>query len=133
MIALGADTVNSARGMMFALGCIQSRSCNTGRCPTGIATQNPSRIKALDVTDKGQRVANFHHEMILNLVELLAAAGLENLEQLEPKHINSRISGTVVKIYQELYPCITDRCLLVDTEIPPNWKEDWVNASSTNW
>ncbi len=133
MIALGADTVNSARGMMFALGCIQSRSCNTDHCPTGIATQNPSRYKALDVTDKGQRVANFHHEMIHNLVELLAAAGLEKLQQLEPKHIHSRINGSVVKTYQELYPCISERCLVCDSAIPSDLNADWAAAQSDNW
>ncbi len=133
IIALGADTVNSARGMMFALGCIQSRSCNTDHCPTGIATQNPSRYNALDVTDKGQRVANFQHEMIHNLVELLAAAGLETLEQLEPKHIHSRISGTNVKTYQQLYPCIPNGCLLSESGIPSNWQQDWAMANSGNF
>ena len=61
IIALGADTANSARGMMMALGCIQARSCNTDRCPTGIATTDPSRSKGLVVSDKAQRVANFQH------------------------------------------------------------------------
>ena len=66
VVALGADTANSARGMMFSLGCIQSRSCNTDHCPTGIATQNPSRNKALVVEDKGRRVAIFYsfHRLI---------------------------------------------------------------------
>jgi len=133
MIALGADAVNSARGMMFALGCIQSRSCNTDRCPTGIATQNPSRNKGLDVADKGQRVANFHHKMILSLVELLAIAGLDNLDQLEPKHINRRMSGTVVKTYQELYPGVSGRCLISDSAIPSDWNADWEAAQSGYW
>ncbi|MGV6852549.1 MAG: FMN-binding glutamate synthase family protein [bacterium] len=132
-IALGADTVNTARGMMFALGCIQSRSCNTDRCPTGIATQNPTRSHALDIPDKARRVASFHHEMIHNLVELLAAAGLENLNQLEPKHINSRIHGTVVKTYSELYPLISDGCLLDESTVPDNWAEDWRNAHAERW
>ena len=56
-LALGADACNSARGMMFALGCIQSLSCNTNRCPTGITTQNPALMKGLDVADKSERVA----------------------------------------------------------------------------
>jgi glutamate synthase domain-containing protein 2 len=42
-MAIGADWCNSARGFMFALGCIQSLSCHTDRCPTGVTTQDPSR------------------------------------------------------------------------------------------
>ena len=44
-IAVGADSVNAARTMMMALGCIQSRHCNTNMCPTGVATQDPARSK----------------------------------------------------------------------------------------
>jgi glutamate synthase domain-containing protein 2 len=132
-VALGADTANSARGMMFSLGCIQSRSCNTDRCPTGIATQNPSRNKALVVEDKSKRVENFHREMIENLVELLAVCGLDRLEELEPRHINQRVKGTVIKNYTELYPVITSRCLLSDTDVPDNWQKDWAMASADHW
>lgn len=133
VVALGADTANSARGMMFSLGCVQSRSCNTDHCPTGIATQNPSRNKALVVEDKARRVANFHRETIENLVELLAVAGLDNLDQLKPRHINQRVHGTVIKNYDELYPCISSRCLLSDTGIPDDWKKDWEMASADSW
>jgi glutamate synthase domain-containing protein 2 len=56
-IALGADWCNSARGFMFALGCIQSQSCHTDRCPTGVATQDKQRQRALVVPDKTERVA----------------------------------------------------------------------------
>jgi len=78
-------------------------------------------------------VANFHHEMIKNLVELLAVCGLEHLEQLEPRHINQRVKGTVIKNYAELYPVITSRCLLSDTEVPDNWQKDWAMASADHW
>jgi glutamate synthase domain-containing protein 2 len=132
-IALGADTVNSARGMMMALGCIQSRSCNTDHCPTGIATQNPERNKGLVVTDKAQRVANFHKETVENLTELVAAAGLHSLEQLEPRHINRRVQGTEVKTYAELYPVIDENCLLNDDCIPDNWRADWAQANARSW
>ncbi len=132
-VALGADTVNSARGMMFSLGCIQSRSCNTDRCPTGITTQNPSRNKALDVERKSVRVANFHREMIENLVELVAVCGLDSLDELDPRHINHRVKGTIIKNYDELYPVINSCCLLSDTNVPDNWKKDWAMASATHW
>ncbi len=133
ILALGADTVNSARGMMFALGCIQSRSCNTDHCPTGIATQNASRNKALVVEDKAKRVANFHHEMIHNFVELLAAAGIDDMKELAPKHISRRVSGTVVKTYADLFPCISDKSLLQGEQIPPDWVNDWQTASADSF
>jgi len=132
MVALGADTVNSARGMMFALGCIQSRTCNTDNCPTGVATQNPARYLALDVENKSLRAANFQHEMIHNLTELLAAAGLEKLDQLKPRHINRRVSGTIVKTYHQLYPQLKDGCLLGDS-VPEEWQDDWSLADAQHW
>jgi glutamate synthase domain-containing protein 2 len=61
---------------MFALGCIQSQSCHTDRCPTGVATQDPQRQRALVVDDKIARVAHFHQNTMKALAELIAAAGL---------------------------------------------------------
>lgn len=133
MIALGADTVNSARGMMLALGCIQSRTCNTDTCPTGVATQNPARYKALDINQKAQRVANYHHRTIDTLIELLSASGLHGLDELKPSHINHRISGTNVANYGELYPCIDSCCMLSDDTLPGKWKEDWQQSSAESW
>ncbi len=132
-VALGADTVNSARGMMLALGCIQSRTCNTDHCPTGIATQNPNRAMALDVTDKGQRVANFHHETVTNLAELIAAAGLNSLEELMPCNINRRVDGTDVRTYEDLYPTLDEGSLLEDSTRPEAWEKDWQRASAASW
>jgi glutamate synthase domain-containing protein 2 len=132
-IALGADTVNSARGMMYAQACIQSRTCNTDNCPTGIATQNPARMLAIDVNIKAKRVANFQRSTVENLVELLSAAGLKTLDQLEPKHIYHRVKGTDIKNYQELYPCIAHESLLKDETIHHQWKKDWQSASATKW
>ncbi|ASJ73554.1 FMN-binding glutamate synthase family protein [Granulosicoccus antarcticus] len=133
VIALGADTANSARGMMLALGCIQSRTCNTDHCPTGIATQNPARAKGLVVSDKATRVANFHRATIAHLAELIAAAGLDNLDQLEPRHINHRVQGATVKTYAQLYPVIEEGCLLNEMKIPDDWKDDWQSAQADRW
>ena len=132
-LALGADAVNSARGMMLSLGCIQSRTCNTDHCPTGIATQNPSRNKAIVVSNKAERVANFHRETVTNLVELVGAAGLDSIDQLEPKHINRRVQGTDIKSYEQLFPCISKGCLLDETKIPDDWKNDWEAANAATW
>jgi glutamate synthase domain-containing protein 2 len=133
IIALGADTVNSARGMMLSLGCIQSRTCNTDKCPTGIATQDESRNKAIVVTDKAQRVANFQRQTVKNLVELTAAAGLSSIEELKPKHINRRVQGTDVKTYAQLYMSLDHDCLLQPKTIPLDWRDDWNSADSQRW
>jgi glutamate synthase domain-containing protein 2 len=133
-MALGADTVNSARGMMLSLGCIQARTCNTDNCPTGIATQNPSRNKAIIVTNKSQRVANFQRETVKNLVELVGAAGLNSVDKLEPKHLNRRVEGINIKSYEELYPTIKANSLLSDKEsIPENWRYDMAQANAAYW
>lgn len=132
-IALGADTVNSARGMMLSLGCIQSRTCNTDHCPTGIATQDPSRNKAIVVTEKAQRVANFHRETVANLVELVGAAGLNGIHELEPKHINRRVQGTEVKSYAQLYPVMKESALLDDVNMPEAWRYDMEQANAASW
>ncbi|NDI22163.1 MAG: FMN-binding glutamate synthase family protein [Betaproteobacteria bacterium] len=89
-LALGADWCNAARGFMFALGCIQSMSCHTDRCPTGVATQDPLRQRALVVPDKAQRVHQFHHNTLEALRELLQSAGLQQPGQLRPHHIMHR-------------------------------------------
>ncbi len=133
MLALGADTINSARGMMLALGCIQSRICNTDKCPTGIATQDPARYKALNIDNKGQRVANYHNSTVKNLTELLGASGIKRLEELKPIHINRRVNGTTIANYAELYPAIGHNCLLCAENLPDNWQYDWKNATAESW
>jgi len=102
-LALGADWCNAARGFMFALGCIQSQSCHTDRCPTGIATQDPARWKKLHVPDKAQRVASFHANTLHALKELLQAAGLEHPSELGPEHLIRRVSSTQVRSLAALY------------------------------
>jgi len=132
-MALGADTVNAARGMMLALGCIQSRSCNTDHCPTGIATQNPDRYMALDVTDKSERVARYQGAMIRHLVELLEAGGLHSVEEIKPSHVMRRIDNEVVKSFADLYPRLEPGCLRDVATIPLAWRQDWDMASATKW
>ncbi len=104
IMALGADWCNSARGFMFAVGCIQAQACHTGACPTGVATQDPKRQKALVVSDKSVRVANFHENTLRALAELLGAAGLQHPEQLRPHHIARRISSDEVRVLSALFP-----------------------------
>ena len=132
-MALGADTVNMARGMMLALGCIQSRSCNTDHCPTGIATQNPDRYQALDVTDKSERVARFHQANIKHLIELLEAAGASKLDDITPDLLMRRIDNQTVKSFAELYPQLETGCLLNEASAPADWASDLARASANKW
>ena len=105
-MALGADWCNSARGFMFAVGCIQSLSCHTDTCPTGVATQNPWRGRAIDVSDKTVRVANFHAATLQCLAELTAAAGLDHPNQFELDHFRRRVSESSVISFADLFPAV---------------------------
>lgn len=104
LIALGADMVNSARAMMMATGCIQALQCNTNTCPTGVATQNQRLMKGLVVEDKAQRVANYHRGTVKSFVDLMAATGVSNPDNLNRKHINRRTEMNEVQKYSDIYP-----------------------------
>ena len=104
MMALGADWCNAGRGFMFALGCLQAQTCHTGHCPTGVATQDPDRQKALRVPDKMQRVARFHHNTLAALLELVQAAGLTHPNQITANHIVRRTDGNSVRMLVNLLP-----------------------------
>lgn len=104
IMALGADWCNSGRGFMFAIGCIQALACHTGKCPTGVTTQDPIRQKALVVSDKSLRVASYHNNTLKALAELLRAAGLEHPSALRPHHVARRISNGEVRVLSALFP-----------------------------
>jgi glutamate synthase domain-containing protein 2 len=114
--ALGADWCNSGRGFMFALGCIQSLSCHTDTCPTGVATQDPTRQRALVVPDKAERVRSYHHETLRVLNEMVAAAGLDSPGLVLPEHVWRRISPADARSYAELYPALRKGALLEGCE-----------------
>lgn len=103
VLALGADWTNAGRGFMFALGCIQSLSCHTNRCPVGVATQDPMRQRALVVPDKAERVYNFHRNTMKALAEMTAAAGLAHPSQLGPHHLVRRVSLTEIRLFSQLH------------------------------
>lgn len=136
-LALGADWCNSARGFMFALGCIQSQSCHTDRCPTGIATQDPMRQRALVVPDKAERVANFHQNTLKALAELIAAAGLNHPTELKPHHLVRRVSANQVKLASALLPYLEPGQLLSEfspeTELPEVFATYWPIAQAESF
>jgi len=111
-LALGADTVNAARAMMFALGCIQALQCNTNKCPTGIATQDQRLMGGLHVQSKMFRVKEYHRNTVHAAIELCEAAGLNSPGELRPDHIMKRISPTRAHSMAELYPRLAPGCLL---------------------
>lgn len=114
ILAIGADWANSARGFMFALGCIQSQTCHTNKCPTGVATQNESRQKALVVPDKALRVQRFHHNTLHALAEMIAAAGLSHPSDIKAHHLVSRFSATEIKNYAQIHFYLTPGELLTE-------------------
>ncbi|RYE64718.1 MAG: FMN-binding glutamate synthase family protein [Oxalobacteraceae bacterium] len=125
VLALGADWTNAGRGFMFALGCIQSLTCHTNRCPVGVATQDPMRQRALVVTDKAERVHNFHRNTMKALAEMLAAAGLEHPTQLGPHHLVRRVSLTDIRLFSQLHMFLQEGELLTDTHDRDFYSAAW--------
>jgi glutamate synthase domain-containing protein 2 len=128
-MALGADWCNSARGFMFALGCIQSLSCHTDRCPTGVATQDKTRSRALVVEEKTERVRNYHRSMLHALAELTAAAGLGHARDFLPIHFSRRVNASETKTFAELYPQLQPGELIAGA-CDGWWREQWETARS---
>lgn len=117
-MALGADTCNSARAMMMALGCIQALECNRNTCPTGVATQNPILANGLVIDDKKVRVANFHKHTVDSFVELMAAAGIGHPDKIDRSHVYRRVFMNMVKTYEEIYPQVPEGSLLDGGDSP---------------
>ena len=134
-IALGADWCNSARGFMFALGCIQAQTCHTGNCPTGVTTQDAKRQMALVVPDKAQRVHNFHENTLEALQELMQAAGLHSPSELSTKHIMRRVTETHVQHLSELVDNVAPGALLHNDSVMdlPDVFRDWPKASASSF
>ena len=131
-IAMGADLCNSARGMMFALGCIQARRCHTNTCPTGVATQDPWRVQGLVVKDKAERVYNYHNNTMRYFLRVLAAAGLKNPAELKPELLNRRVSLTEIRTYRELYPYLEPGDILAG-RAPSLYMKPWAAASAATF
>ena len=115
ILSLGADWCNIARGFMFALGCVQAQTCHTDHCPSGVATQNKLRQRALVVETKAERVARFHHNTLAALGELVGAAGLAHPNELRPYHILKRLSASEVKSFADVYKFLSPRELITGT------------------
>ncbi len=128
-MALGADTCNSARAMMMALGCIQALECNANTCPTGVATQNPYLMKGLVIEDKKHRVVHFRKNTVESFVELMGATGLDHTDKINRTHVYRRVFMNMVKTFEEIYPTIPDGCLLEGGDVPYDY-ESYMNRAS---
>lgn len=135
--ALGADICNSARAMMFSVGCIQARSCNTNHCPTGIATQDPARTSAVVPEVKRFRVKNFHDNTIKACFELMGAMGISVPNQLKPSHIHMRMQDSTSITYRDYYPHLSTNALIQPTECNERERKyflaDWDEASAEHF
>ena len=132
-LALGADWCNSARAFMFAIGCIQAQQCHTGRCPTGVATQDPDRQRALVPLDKAPRVAHFHQNTLHALAELLQASGLHHPQDITTTHIACRTVDNHISLFASLYPSIPAGSLLRGELQRPVFQIGWPMASADSF
>jgi glutamate synthase domain-containing protein 2 len=128
--ALGADSCNVARGFMFALGCIQAQACHTGKCPTGVTTQDPGRYKALVVEDKSTRVANFHKNTLIALKEAVESSGLSHPSEFTPHHLMIRINSREARSAASQYLWLKDGDLEKSDAVHPAFAKYWNRAQS---
>ncbi|CAM9438482.1 unnamed protein product [Discosporangium mesarthrocarpum] len=127
-VALGADICNSARAMMFALGCVQALKCSTNHCPTGVATQDKELMKGLVVSDKTERVYRYHKKTVHTALEIAGAAGVDSTSALS-RHMIMRRVGGVGRSYADLFPPVTPGSLLGGTA-PPSLLSTWTKAEA---
>ena len=99
---LGAYVCNSARGMMLALGCIQALECHKNKCPTGVATNNPSKVRGLVVEEKWKRVRNYQNETLKDFLALFSPAGCHELANLNRQLIYKQVDGKSV-CFSDIY------------------------------
>lgn len=131
-IAQGADYTNSARAMMFALGCIQAQRCHTNTCPVGVATQDPRRVRALVVPEKAERVSNFQRNTCERFRQILGALGLDSPAELTPAHLMRRVSSYETCSYGELYEWLSPG-ELVDGSDRESWAREWAEADPSRF
>jgi len=128
-LSLGADLCNSARGMMFALGCIQALECHANTCPTGVATQDPNLMKGLVPEEKSVRVARFQKETVKSAMDLMASAGLAHPDDVTRDIVTTRIDRNKVETFAQIYPELETGCLTYESTVPKEFLYFWKKAS----
>ncbi len=132
-LALGADWANSARGFMFAIGCIQAQACHTNHCPSGVATQDKGRQRALVVPDKAQRVANFHRNTMKALGDMAGAAGLTHPSGFLPWHLMMRENDRDMVTGEDVFPYMPVGFLLREDDERFGYLKRWRRASADSF
>ncbi|MFF3661043.1 FMN-binding glutamate synthase family protein [Streptomyces olivochromogenes] len=122
----GADYTNSARAMMFAIGCIQAQRCHTNACPVGVATQDERRARAIDIPDKSQRVRRYQQATVKSALQIMASMGVDDPRGLRPHMLLQRVNPHTVRSYAELHEWLTPGQLLASA--PAGWAADWEAA-----
>ena len=128
-LSIGADLCNSARGMMFALGCIQALECHANTCPTGVATQDEKLMKGLVPQEKSVRVARFQKETVKSAMDLIASAGLHHPDDVTRDVVSMRVTRNKTETFAQLFPEIEIGCLLNEHSVPKDFLYFWKKAS----
>ncbi len=122
-LCMGADFVNSARGFMFALGCIQAMQCNRNTCPTGITTHDPRLQRGLDVADKAERVYHYVKNLVKEVEIVAHSCGVREPRQLQRRHVRVVVDGGRTRRLDELFPPVTvpgpEPVRIVEGEVGP--------------
>ncbi len=100
----GADFVASARGFMFALGCIQALQCNKNTCPTGITTHNKKLQRGLVPEEKASRVYNYATNMVHEVGMIAHSCGVREPRELHRHHARIVMPNGQTKALNELFP-----------------------------
>ncbi len=108
-LCLGADCVNSARGFMFALGCVQALQCNKNTCPTGITTHDEDLQKGLDPLGKADRVANYAKNLMHEVEIISHSCGVTEPGQLNRSHMQIINAHGMPQALTDLYPNVETR------------------------
>ncbi|MBK8293760.1 MAG: FMN-binding glutamate synthase family protein [Solirubrobacterales bacterium] len=132
-MALGADWCNSARAFMLAVGCIQSQRCHTNQCPVGVTTQDPGLQRALVVSDKSERVHNYHRNTVEALAEMIAAMGLEHTSELNPHQVVKRVSQEQTLTFSEIYGIFEGGPALLEGTAPERFQRFWDMAGPASF
>lgn len=103
-LACGADFVNTARGFMFSLGCVQAMRCHQNTCPTGITTHNAKLQRGLVVEEKYLRVANYARNLNKEIDMIAHACGLQHAREFRREHVRLVQSGGRSEAFNMLYP-----------------------------
>jgi len=103
-LAAGADFVNTARGFMFSLGCIQALRCHQNTCPTGVATHNKRLQRALVVEEKYLRVANYCNGMNREIDMIAHSCGVRHARELRREHVRIVQANHQSIAFNMLYP-----------------------------